>query len=199
MVTFDYALSIGPTCAAAHHLRRAFKRHALHGIFDWQITPIDAFEAYLNRDFQGCLEYEDLLFERGKVSNRSTGTVHVHEFDDHDINRSMTFAKAKARHIYLCSQTRDALQGKYGKLLLQLSETRPSAELDRMNSMVRHYNPTLRFTINNGPPLPLPHEDWRGDLDLWNRAFLGVGISAASRIHSRLRRLLSSPPRVNPA
>lgn len=96
-------ISLGPSCAskfqlarslyqrthprgsvedlrAAIHSRRAsavFPRH----LFDAQITPLKGLLAYLEQDFAGVFERDDLFVGRfGMVEHRHLGTMHPHEF-----------------------------------------------------------------------------------------------------------------------
>lgn len=56
---------------------QVFTRH----IFDWQITPVAAALAYLERDFVGVFEREDLAVSpQGEVVHRWLHTRHPHDF-----------------------------------------------------------------------------------------------------------------------
>jgi hypothetical protein len=52
------------------------------GLFDWQSAPIDAVCAYLERDFQGVFEREDLEIENNEVVHKTLRTNHIHEFEN---------------------------------------------------------------------------------------------------------------------
>ncbi len=191
MVTFDCALSIGPTCTAAVQLRRKFKRYALHGVFDWQVTPAETFVQYLEQDFTGFMKLSDLAVEDGVVVNQRFRTGHPHEIDP-ALPIELQFPKARSRHDFLCSRTRDALKGRFGRVLLQLSETRPLDEVQTVEEAVRAYCPTLRFTVANGPPRT-DGAAWEGDPAVWDGVFAGDRVATATRVRKRVSMWLKLP------
>jgi hypothetical protein len=71
MPMIDYALSIGPNCRAKYHLRRRYARDAVNGVFDWQGTPASSCIAYLEADFIGVFEREDLEIRAGSLRKQA--------------------------------------------------------------------------------------------------------------------------------
>lgn len=59
---------------------KTFRRH----VFDWQITPFPAVLAYLEADFQGVFERQDLVIADGEVVHARLGTRHPHDFQPVD-------------------------------------------------------------------------------------------------------------------
>lgn len=180
MITIDCALSIGPTCAAAFHLRRRFKRHAVRGVFDWQVTPVDALIRYLQADFTGLMELPDLE-QWPSVRNKRFDTLHPHEFP---VPVQAAYPAAYDRHLFLCQQTRLALRGN-GRVLLQASEAMHPMHLVRIEDAVRRYSPKLKFTLQNGPARPPDGEDWRGSETVWDGVLSTVRVSTVTRVRKR--------------
>lgn len=175
----DYAMSIGPRCAAAANLRDAFRHHAARSIFDWQVTPVDSFIRYLEADFRGAFERDDLRQDGGEVSNVRFGTRHPHEFKD-SLLPDAAYANARSRHDYLCRRTRGLLLSPY-RLLLQLSERIEDHDMNRIEAAIRAYNPALQFILSNGPAIDY-EANWKGEASDWGAILSGYSISAMSRI-----------------
>lgn len=186
MPAIDFALSIGSQCSAAHNLRRVFGRAAVHGIFDWQRTPTDAFIEYLQRDFRGMFELGDLVAPTdGPVINTRFGTLHPHEFPTPVDQASLeaNYPAARARHDRLSERTRLLLKRRVTPLL-QLSKPVAEVEAHRISEALRHYNPHLTFYLNNGAE---PIGDWRGDPEAWDRALGPFRLSLRGRAERRIR------------
>jgi hypothetical protein len=74
------AISLGPNCRGKYHLHRVFADASPSGVFDWQVTPVEAIHCYLRQDFAGLFERADLVVRTGVVWNARYGTSHQHEF-----------------------------------------------------------------------------------------------------------------------
>jgi hypothetical protein len=84
---------------------RPFERQ----IFDWQITPFEAVLAYLEADFKGVFEREDLQWSpegSGEVEHRRLKTRHPHDFkavdgvcDERAIDLQYEAARGKFEHL----------------------------------------------------------------------------------------------------
>ncbi len=115
--------------------QRSFERH----IFDWQITPFQAVLAYLESDFRGVFDREDLAPAAdgsGEVEHRRLLTRHPHDFHPIDgvldhaaIDRQYPEARAKFEH----------LAGKFRRLL------RTPGRFLYVFRQIRIYDETLRL------------------------------------------------------
>jgi hypothetical protein len=121
--------------------QRSFRRH----IFDWQITPFAAVLTYLEADFQGVFEREDLHVVDGEVAHRTLSTRHPHEFhaidgvlDDAAIDAGYPAARAKFEH--LASRFRAHLL-QPGPFLYVCKEIRVHEEAVRLMDLLRARNP----------------------------------------------------------
>jgi hypothetical protein len=92
------------------------ERQFLWRLFDWQSTPFDTLCRYLERDFEGFFEREDLTITQDGIVNARFGTVHVHEFPpargrsqilDEDIDRG--YPQARRRFERNCEDFRRLL------------------------------------------------------------------------------------------
>ncbi len=127
--------------------QRHFERH----IFDWQIVPFAAVLAYLERDFQGVFEREDLYVDNGEVTHRQLGTRHPHEFhavngvlDDAAIDAGYPAARGKFDH--LANKFREHLK-QPGPFLYVHKEIRIYDEAVRLMQLLRARNPAHAFKL----------------------------------------------------
>lgn len=167
MPTIDLALSIGPNCRAKYHLRRKFGACAPSGIFDWQVTPPAAIHAYLERDFQGLFELDDLQTQDGIVWNSRFGTSHEHEFPAGIDDLERHYARARARHDHLCRNTRRYLTGDR-RLLLGFSRPVPTDVVAGIRAQVVRYSPQIRCELVAEPEGLARSDDWKGNLRVWD-------------------------------
>lgn len=97
--TFHQAVSLGISCQVIYQLRRHLgDEFCSSGVFDMQVTPPSALIEYLQRDFRGMFERDDLVEENGIVFNQRFLTEHLHEFPN-GLERS--YEDARSRHDYL--------------------------------------------------------------------------------------------------
>jgi hypothetical protein len=82
--------------------QQSFERH----VFDWQIVPFEAVLGYLEADFQGVFEREDLQAINNDVEHRRLKTRHPHDFhpldgvlDEQAIDRGYAAARSKFEHL----------------------------------------------------------------------------------------------------
>jgi hypothetical protein len=127
--------------------QRSFERH----IFDWQITPFAAVLEYLDRDFQGVFEREDLTVEDGEVVHRRLGTRHPHDFhaadgvlDEAAIDAGYADARGKFEH--LAAKFRRHLR-QPGPFLYVCKEIRIYDEVVRLAALLRQADPDHAFQI----------------------------------------------------
>lgn len=97
--------------------QRVFERH----IFDWQITPFEALIRYLESDFQGVFERDDLAAAEGEVEHRTLRTRHPHDFhaldgvlDARAIDAQ--YAAARSKFDYLAQKFRRLMADETPKL-----------------------------------------------------------------------------------
>ena len=168
---FQQVLSIGQSCRARHHARRIFGKNnsGRKGVFDWQITPVEALLKYLERDFVGMLERSDLAINRGSVENTRFGTIHYHEFpelsqlDDLDAR----YPIARRRHDRWCAYTRNVMANDYSALFVLAAPVADEA-VGRISEAIGRFNPRKRFLVLNGPEND-HGQDWTGDTDVWTK------------------------------
>jgi len=188
------AISLGPNCRGKYHLHRVFADASPSGVFDWQVTPVEAIHCYLRQDFVGMFERADLVVRAGVVWNGRYGTSHQHEFP-RDLSPGQLdacYPAARARHEHLCRKTR-ALLGGRGPLLLVFS--RPVAEevVAELRAAVSRYNPRLAFHLVAEPAAGAVG-DWTGNAEVWDELLapfditLLEGLAAAWRKRRRDRR-----------
>jgi hypothetical protein len=180
---------------AARRGSSAFVRH----IFDWQITPPETVAEYLERDFQGVFEREDLFVaDNGEVAHRSLGTRHPHEFHGVDgrFDEALLDAQypaARARFERLAARFRRHLLSPGPFLYLQ--NARPQREVaarivKALGARSERHQFQLLFAEppGGGPGLegidprilqaelaPVitkpPEQMWEGDDDVWDTVF----------------------------
>ncbi|MDB5538415.1 MAG: hypothetical protein JWQ89_142 [Devosia sp.] len=165
-MAFEYAMSIGPTCRAAYHLRRCLGPAAIKGVFDWQVTPAAAFVKYLERDFSGLLDFLDLEQTSEGVRNIRFDTLHPHGFTG---PLPLAYPEARARHDHLCARTRAALKGPAG-LVLWLSDPISLEDEAMMSNALRFYSPDLVYRVARAPRAGSDGPDWRGNNAEWDVA-----------------------------
>lgn len=180
---FQQVISLGPNCRAKHHIQRIFgKRISPRGVFDWQVTPEEAFIEYLGRDFRGIFERSDLIIQEGKVVNKRLGTKHPHEFPDKasEVEVDRFFSTAKQVHDQAAAVTRRAIENNLTTLFvvgLPVSD----ALFDEFEQHVRRKSPRKRFKIlaaPEGDDLTDPmNEGWIGDHEVWTRHLTQFEIS----------------------
>lgn len=74
-------VSLGPSCEVRWQLNRLLGVGPPGDIFDYQITPLPALFAWLERDFEGVFELEDLVIAPPKsADHRALKTEHPHVF-----------------------------------------------------------------------------------------------------------------------
>jgi hypothetical protein len=127
--------------------QRSFERH----IFDWQITPFAAVLEYLERDFEGVFEREDLHVEDGAVAHRRLKTRHPHDFhpyggrlDEAAIDRG--YAAARSKFDYLAGKFLAHL-ARPGLFLYVVKEIRIYDEAVRLSDLLRRRNPDHAFKL----------------------------------------------------
>ncbi len=164
------AMSIGPTCRAAFHLRRLLGDKVIRGVFDWQVTPTTAFAAYLERDFDGLFDLRDLRAEGGRVVNRRFATSFEHYFPKDCATPDMLayYGSAKDMHDRRCARTRAAFIGRE-PLRLFLSDPVSRGELALLTAALRRYSPTLEFELVPAPPDGMDGPSWKGNSAAWER------------------------------
>ena len=168
MPTIDYALSIGPNCRAKYHLRRHFGRSAVNGVFDWQMTPVGSCMAYLDADFVGLFERDDLHIRDGALRNKRWGTTHLHQLPSRtEAALDAHYATARSRHDHLCENFRSAIRsGK--RVLIAFSRPIENEVRDALITRLRAYAGTTELFFVFEPPGG-PWQSWKGDSKLWNR------------------------------
>lgn len=74
-------VSLGPSCEVRWQLNRLLAMDPPGDIFDYQITPLPALFAWLERDFEGVFELEDLFIAPPhSADHRALKTEHPHVF-----------------------------------------------------------------------------------------------------------------------
>jgi hypothetical protein len=127
--------------------QRTFERH----IFDWQITPFTTVLEYLESDFQGVFEREDLYVDDGVVTHRRLGTRHPHDF--HPVDGVLDaaaidagYAAARSKFEHLATKFR-ALLLRPGPYLYVHKQIRIHSEAVRLMELLRVHNPDHAFKI----------------------------------------------------
>jgi hypothetical protein len=126
---------------------RSFERH----VFDWQITPFAALLEYLERDFQGVFERDDLFVDDYRVGHRRLRTYHPHEFpaqngvlDDALIDARYAQARAKFEHL---AAKFSAHLMRPGPFLYVIREIQIYDDAVRLMALLRARNPDHRFKL----------------------------------------------------
>lgn len=176
MAGFAAAFGLGSYCTTKYQLDRLFGRRLVaRTIFDSQLTPPSTVIEYLERDFEGLLELDDLGPGPVSVCNYRFFTGHRHEWPE-DANHDQIAAgydKARARHEHLCANTRLYLKQSQ-PLLIVVSQPNVDVDTAPLAAALRAYNPAMNFEIVGIPPdatqkVTKPGS-WKGDDALWDAA-----------------------------
>ncbi len=127
-----------------------FRRH----IFDWMIAPLPAVCAYLENDFHGVFEREDLELHDGgrKVRHRTLLTIHPHDFRPgkdglySEATIDQQYADARAKFEYLAERFRRHLTSP-GPYLYVFKEIRPLSEVQRLRDLLQARSPDHLFQL----------------------------------------------------
>lgn len=127
------AVSLGASCTtklqilrhnaglSAKEFRARYSLRDDTHIFDWQVTPLSAVTAYIDRDFRGIFEQDDLeIRDDGKLWNRRFDVGHWHVSPDYD--------QARSKIEHLAGKFRRVLMLP-GPILYIVSDTPPAAEV----------------------------------------------------------------------
>lgn len=189
---FQQIVSLGPNCRPKYHIQRYYGKHtAKRGVFDWQITSGAALIRYLQSDFRGMFEREDLsITDKGVVVNRRIGTMHHHEFpSEHADEKTLDthYATARRNHDTWCATTRSLLTNQAPTLFVFANEAAAatkSAVAEYLNAKA----PAKIYALIEAPEDPLA-DDWRGTEQIWEQLFVPYQIKptysarAAYRLH----------------
>jgi hypothetical protein len=169
MPMIDYALSIGPNCRAKYHLRRRYARYAVNGVFDWQGTPASSCIAYLEADFIGVFEREDLEIRAGSLRNKRFGTSHFHELAElTEAALDRRYPTGRSRHDHLCRNFRSIIRsGK--RVLLAFSDAIDEPTKADLVAALRAYAGRTELHFVFEPQESGPWPSWRGDKKLWDQ------------------------------
>jgi hypothetical protein len=176
--------------------QRSFERH----VFDWQITPFPAVIEYLERDFQGVFERDDLTVENGVVVHRRLGTRHPHDFRPHEAMTEALidpgYANARSKFDHLAAKFLQHLR-RPGPFLYVFREVRIYDEAVHLANLLRRKNPDHAFKLlfvgypgetdqvlsalegevfKGWAPLEAnksPDRAWEGDDDAWDAILKG--------------------------
>lgn len=119
-----------------------FTRH----IFDWAITSYAAVRAYLEQDFEGVFEREDLLVAKDgtTVKHRRLHAYFPHDFrggSDGQITEAMLdeqYGVFRSKHEYLAQRFRDLLKSS-GPYLYIYKEILPQNDVDTLIGLLRRH------------------------------------------------------------
>lgn len=149
-------------------------------VFSWQVTPADGLLLYLQRDFAGMFEREDLYVAEHGITNRLAGTLHLHEFPEQSADGLARFyVSARERHDRLCARTRQWLADDEPTLVVFDSGTSsPTADQTReLQDRLQRYNRDKAIGLLCTTSVRDPSRfDWRGDRRAWSRTL-------ATRLH----------------
>lgn len=175
-----------------------FTRH----VFDWQITPYAALLAYLEQDFAGVFEREDLFVDDdGIVVHRRLGTRHPHDFHGDAgpmtpaaLDAQYPAARAKFAHLavkfldhlrqpgpflYICSGAPDRSQAV--RLIAQLSR-HAGHQFQLLFVMpgpadaLAGLDPRAACVVQQPGVDKPPTQQWEGDDGDWDRIFSGLDV-----------------------
>lgn len=150
--------------------QRSFERH----IFDWQITPFAAVLEYLERDFQGVFERDDLFLNpHGEVEHRRLRTVHPHDFKPMGgLTEALIdagYAKARGKFDHLARKFLTHLT-RPGPFLYVFREVRIYSEAERLIELLKRKNP--------GHDCKILFVGYPGETDQWMTALEGTVFKA---------------------
>jgi hypothetical protein len=154
------AISLGCDCTTEFQIRRhnrisrALEDDGTH-IFDWQITPLSAVIAYIERDFTGIFEREDLVILPHRVAyNRRFSVEHTHAFQPQyaltEADIDAQYAVARSKIDYLAEKFRRLLDKERGPLLYiahVVGYVPHSDEVGSLLAALRNRAPRQRFHI----------------------------------------------------
>jgi hypothetical protein len=165
-------------------------------IFDSQTTPFQSLVTWIERDFHGVFELDDLHIENGQVASRRLGTQHPHEF--HGSNGPPTtddliaqYPAARSRFEHLAQKFRTHLLSP-GPFLYVMRQFQPAHKVEALIHLLKRANPARSFhllvldwegldeELSSLPNvskawLPLkgakpPEREWEGDDAAWDLA-----------------------------
>ena len=127
-----------------------FRRH----IFDWMIAPLPAVVAYLESDFKGVFELEDLELIEGdrKVRHRTLLTIHPHDFKPGPDGRytaelvAQQYPAARQKFEYLAERFRRHLLTP-GPYLYVFKEIRATEDVRRLRDLLSARSPDHLFQL----------------------------------------------------
>jgi hypothetical protein len=122
-------------------------------IFDWQVTPLPAVTAYIDRDFVGIFERENLVVDErlGIARNNRFDVIHTHAFHplgtltEADIDAQYPVARCKIE--YLAAKFRRLLDRERGEVLFIASHIPPADEVERLIGALSRRAPRLRYRL----------------------------------------------------
>jgi hypothetical protein len=146
-------------------------------LFDWQTVSIESICVYLERDFEGVFEREDLIVVNNEVVHKRLHTNHMHEFEN--IRRDglvlpemidSSYPNVRRKFERLVDKFREHLNTP-GDFLYVCTDIQPEAQMRRMIDLLQARNPEHRFHL-----LLVPYEDQDEDLSV-----LGGKVTIAKR------------------
>jgi hypothetical protein len=123
------------------------------GLFDWQSAPLEAVCTYLERDFQGVFEREDLIVENNEVVHRTLHTNHIHEFEN--IRRDgvvlpemidVGYPNVRRKFDKLTEKFQEHLQTP-GDYLYVSTDLQPEPQVSRLIDLLQARSPDHRFHL----------------------------------------------------
>jgi hypothetical protein len=123
------------------------------GLFDWQTAPLEAVCAYLERDFQGVFEREDLIVENNEVWHQTLRTNHIHEFEN--IRRDgvvlpemidVGYPGVRRKFDRLVDKFREHLRTP-GDFLYVSTDIQPEPQVRRLIDLLQARSPEHRFHL----------------------------------------------------
>ena len=176
MNTVFEPISLGYTCEIKYQLSRALYQRAdpegsedafrrllftpdlghtsfERQLFDWQITPFEAVIAYLEHDFRGVFEREDLTVsaDGAEAVHRILHTRHPHEFKSPagPLTEAMidrAYADARAKFDHLAERFRQLL-GRPGPYLYVFRQIRIYDDAVKLAALLAARSPQHRFRL----------------------------------------------------
>lgn len=129
-------------------------------LFDWQSASIESVCIYLERDFQGVFEREDLCVENNEVVHRTLHTNHMHEFENirrdgivQDEMIDTAYAGVRRKFDRLVDKFRQQLEAP-GDFLYICTDIQPEPQVRRLIKLLEARSPEHRVHL-----LLVPHED----------------------------------------
>ena len=131
-----------------------FRRH----IFDFQITPFSSVCAYLEQDFRGVFEREDLFVDpaTAHVTHRTLATSHPHDFEPPEGGATLAliddeYAAARSKFDYLADRFRRHLLAP-GRFLYVFMEMRAAGEAERLLGLLSRAPAHEAYLLMVGEP-----------------------------------------------